>query len=223
MKLSVIVTKLRDADIDPFFTNIAGAAEFGSVQENTLVNETAYVFHVDEIAAKNDFEHDTSQKIIESFAVVVALKNDLSQADKTGLTAFDRLHNIRKQLLNTLLGWEIPDDDSEDGYHQEGPIYYKGGRLAAINPAWLWYQYTFEFDARIDRVVSVIDVDVDDFNTINVDYILTPSAQIPLKGAKAIPDAGLMTDLDQIIDLTENLAAGAFSRAFSSGYDLYDG
>jgi len=219
MKLSPIVLLLRAANTI-FGDEIAGAAEFGSVQQDTLEKNTAYVIQTLETAIPNTVENDVSQRLVEGFGVVVAIRNDLSQADKTGLTAYDGLFDIRRELWRALVGLILPDDD--DGqYNVEGPIYYKGGVPLDINGAWLWHQFEFEFPARL--VGAVQEYDLDDLNTIAAQYVLTPDAQIPLTGAEPLPGAVADSDLDQIIDLTENLLAGAFASGFTAGFDLLKG
>jgi len=220
MKLSPIVLKLRAANLTEFDQSIAGSAELATAQADTLEVATAYVIQLLEVAVPNTIEGDVSQRLIEGFGVVVAIRNDLSQADKTGLTAYDKLFNIRRELWNILVGLVLPDDD--DGqYNVEGPIYYKGGTLMDINPAWLWYQFEFEFPARLTGAEQTLDLS--DLETISTQYVLTPDAQIPLKGAAALPGAITDSDLDQIIDLTENLLAGSFNSGFAAGFDLYEG
>lgn len=219
MKLSPIVLRLRNGNTI-FGNEIAGAAEFGSVQQDTLEQNTAYVIQTLETAIPNDVENDVSQRLVEGFGVVVAIRNDQAQADKTGLTAYDSLFNIRKELWNILVGLILPDDD--DGqYNVDGPIYYKGGVPLDINAAWLWYQFEFEFPARLKGAPQ--EFDLDDLETIAAQYVLTPNAQIPLTGAEPLSGAIADSDLDQIINLTENLLDGAFASGFDAGFDLYEG
>jgi hypothetical protein len=77
----------------------------------------------------------------ERFGIVVALKNDASIIQKLGLGAFDRLWSIRQKLFCCLLGWRPPETES--------PVYYKGGKLLDINPAWMWYQFEFQQETHI--------------------------------------------------------------------------
>jgi len=220
MRLSPIVLLLRAGNTS-FGDEIAGSAEFGSVQEDTLEANTAYVIQLSEVATPNTIQGDVSQKLVEGFGVVVAIKNDQSQADKTGLTAFDSLFNVRKELWKVLIGLFIDDEDPNDGYYQDGPIYYKGGTLLDINPAWLWYQFEFEYPAMLTGQLK--EYNLDDFNTLSAQWVMTPNAQIPLEGAGDLPDALESSDMDSIIDFTENLLAGAFSSDFAAGFDLYKG
>lgn len=221
MKLGPIANRLKIYGIDGFEGRIAGAVELSTVQEDTLLDNTIYVVQYDEIASPNDFQGDVSQNVTESFAVIVVVKNDTSQADKTGITAYDSLFNIRKRLFNILVGWDIDDEDEDDGFYSQGPIYYKRGELLDVNSAWLWYQYIFEYQGKLVRTLE--DPAYDSLDTISTQYILTPDAQIPIKKAGNLADLNLDTDLDQIIDLTESLTAGAFVSGFASGFDLYEG
>jgi hypothetical protein len=221
MRLSPIVLALRNAET-VFGDEIAGAAEFKSIQKDTLTNNTAYVIQTTDVALPNKMVSTVEQKVVEGFGVVVAIRNDLSQSDKTGLTAFDSLHDIRKQLWDILVGLNLDAVLNSDGYTIEGPISYKGGSMLDINPAWLWYLYEFEYPATMQEVGK--NYDLDDFNTLSTQWVLTPNAQIPLKGAEPLPDAIKQSDMESIIDYTENLLAGSFdSRAFTSGFDLYKG
>lgn len=221
MKLSPIVLRLRAAAIEEFGDRIAGAAEFATVQEDTLEADTAYVIQLLDVGIPNDIEQDVSQRVTEGFAVIVALRNDEQQKDKTGLIAFDNLFNIRTQLFNSLVGWEMDDEDESDGFYPEGPIYYKGSVLLDINPAWLWYQFEFEYKGRLVRTLT--EGELDDLNTIYAELVMTPDAQIPIKSAAALFEPISDPDLQQNIDLTENPLDGAFSRGFSAGFDLYKG
>jgi len=220
MRLSPIVLRLRNANTR-FGSQIAGAAEFGSVQDDTLNEDTAYVIQTNEVTLPNTTQNDVSQKLIEEFGVTVAIRNDLQQSDKTGLTAYDNLFEIRREFWNILVGLWLPDEDDEQ-YTVEGPIEYKGGVLLDINPAWLWYQFQFTFPARL--VGAVQEFDLDDLNTLSAQWVLTPNKQIPIKGADPLPDAIADSDMESLINFTENLLAGGFeSRAFDSGFDLYEG
>lgn len=221
MRLSPIVLILRGGDTI-FGDQIAGSAEFESIQKDTLEVNTAYVIQTTDVALQNKTEGAVEQKIIEGFGVVVAIKNDTFQSDKTGLLAFDSLHNIRSQLWNLLVGLNLDSVLNTEGYTVEGPVSYKGGSLIDINPAWLWYMYEFEYPAYLQETAK--DLNLDDFNTLSAQWVITPNSQIPLEGAGSLPDAISQTDMESIIDFTENLLAGSFNnRAFDSGFDLYKG
>ena len=219
MKLSPIVLLLREAKTD-FGTEIAGAAEFNTIQKDTLTVDTAYVIQTTDVALPNKTQGTVEQRITEGFGVVVAIRNDTSQADKTGLLAYDRLHAIRKQFWNVLVGLNLDGALNDDGYTVEGPVSYKGGSLIDINTAWLWYMYEFEYPATLQETEK--DYGIDDLNTLYAEWRLTPSADIPSKGAGALPILS-SPNAESIIDLTENLFAGAFAGGFDAGFDLYEG
>jgi hypothetical protein len=101
----------------------------------------AFVVPLEEEAAPNSVDSGVDQIITERFGVVVALKNVPYQEDKTGLTAYDLLHDIREELFRTLIGRELSWTESN--------VYYRGGQLIQIDGAWLWYMFKFEFKSRI--------------------------------------------------------------------------
>jgi hypothetical protein len=140
MKLGPVALKLR-ASNTRFGDRIAGAAEFGSVRNNTVNYETLFVIPLTDTVPDNSYDTSINQNIRQGFAVIVALLNDTSQADKLGLLAFDKIHDVRAEIWSSILGWEPPESD--------GVIGYAGGRLLAINRAWLWWQFDFEIDIRI--------------------------------------------------------------------------
>lgn len=220
MKLSPIVIILRNAET-VFGNEIAGAAEFNTIQKDTLEVNTAYVIQTTDVALPNKTQGTVEQKITEGFGVVVAIRNDESQADKTGLIAYDQLHAIRKQLWDALVGYNLDTVLNDDSYNVEGPIEYKGGSLIDINPAWLWYLYEFEYPALLTETPK--EYDLDDFKSIYAQWRITPAADIPLKGASSLRDVLENPDMESIIDLTENLYAGAFAGGFDAGFDLYEG
>ncbi len=216
MRLSPIVLRLRAANITKFGNNIAGAAELGLALDNTLIIESAFVVQTSEDAADNQYDMETSQLVTEVFSVIVALKNDTTQKDKTGITAYDSLFEVRKAILNSLLGWTM---DSEEGVCIESAVEYDSGKLMSVNPAWLWYQFDFKVMIRVDRTIDVSGLD--DFSTLATQYIMSPSEHIPLTGPGGLPVDTDLPDMSTWIDLTENLDDGAYTRGFGFGFDLY--
>lgn len=140
MRLGPIVMLLRLAETT-FGNFIAGAAELDIATKNTLTREMAFVIPLEEDCAANAVETSIDQVITERFGVVVAVKCVPYQEDKTGLTAYDRLHDVREELIRTLVGRELSWTESN--------LYYRGGQLMQINGAWLWYMFRFEFKSRI--------------------------------------------------------------------------
>lgn len=228
MILGAIALKLRTATTD-FENRIAGVAELDMAIRNTLKNEMAFVIPLVDDAVGNTIESSTEQKMIERFGVITAIATDTSQKDKTGLTAYDRLHDIRNQIFKPLIGWDM-------GF--EGLIYYRGGRLLEINRGYLWWQFEFEFESRItvhkDGYGYVEETEVDnrqqvsqlpDLDTIYAQYLLWPSVKwrtllstdfnIELPGDISDPD------MAQLIDFTEDVLEGGYNTGYATGFDFY--
>ena len=247
MRLGKIALKIRAADTE-FGNYVAGSAELDLAINNTLLRESAFVIPLIENAEENKYDSGISQVLIERFAVIIALKNDTTQSDKLGITSYDRLHDIREQLFNCLLGWEISEAFTL--------IWYRGGKLLDINNAWLWYQFEFEYASelgvvrkeqalqteigaldsasKIESYARVIyglverDVDQDeipvDFDTIYANFMLGNDTRLPYDGELPLddgfPDVAI-PQMAQWIDLTDDPRAGATSREFGSGFDFY--
>ncbi len=144
MRLGAIILKLRweETSFDNF---IGGAAELqeilANIQRGTLTRDQAFVIPADEEGEDNDYESDINQAIIERFSVICIIKNDNRRSDPYGIIAYEKLHNIRLELMNSLLRWEPPD--------AEGFITYRRGKLIDLNPAYLWYAYDFSYSTRL--------------------------------------------------------------------------
>lgn len=228
MQLGRIALKLRAANTS-LGNKIAGAAELDVAVRNTLNTDFAFVIPLAEDCAVNEYDPSINQKLTERFGVVVALQMDASQKDKTGIGAYDRLHDVRAELFKPLIGWDMGFSDS---------IYYRGGRLIAVNRGYLWYQFEFEYESRvvvdIDGYGEIEETTIDDrrpagelpdFDSIYVDYILKPSVKwndfVDTYPYPILPDDIKDPDMEQYIDLSEDLNAGAFTNAFASGFDFY--
>jgi len=247
MRIGKIALKIRAAKTD-FGNYVAGTAELDLALTNTLLRESAFVIPLIENAEENTYDPIISQPLIERFGVIVALKNDKSQSEKLGLGAYDRIHDIREQILNCLLGWEISEAESM--------VFYRGGKLIDMNGAWLWYQFEFEYQSRLgvvrktgalqteigavgssskiesySRVVyGVVEREVDqdqtpaDFDTIYANYMLGDDTRLPYSGDLPIvdgfPDVEI-PNMAQWIDLKKDPRAGDFVRAFGTGFDFY--
>ena len=217
MRLSPVVLRLRAAELTRFKNNIAGAAELGMALDNTLLQEAAFVVQISEEAKPNDYDREVVQTVTETFAVIVALKNDTSQADKTGITAYDALYEVRTELINSLLGWLMAD---EAGIIIESLVEYAGGKILDVNPAWLWYQFDFAVSIRLQRAIDVSGLD--DLDSIYTQYIKTPSKDIPLLGAGGLPVDTSLPDMSQLIDFTTRSEA-PYGSGFGYGFKLYGG
>jgi hypothetical protein len=227
MRIGQIVLKLRLANTS-LGNFISGAGDLASAYASTLRREMAFVIPLAERATDNQYDNGLIQTLTERFGVIVALSNDVSQADKTGITAFDKLHNIRSELFQAILNIELTDTCSS--------IYYVGGSLLDINPTYLWYQFEFEFKSRIvSNIDGVADLEnrvvddrkqrsqLEDFNTIYANYILSPSADLPYSGQLPLADGFpnvVLPDQSQYIDLTKDPDDGAFGCAFASAFKI---
>jgi hypothetical protein len=212
MKLSPIILRLR-AQETIFNNYIGGAAQLAQAMEFSLSGEAAFVIQLAETATANTYDNSINQKISERFAVVVALDNGTSDRDKTGLIAFDKLQDIRAQIFSAILGWQIPGTESI--------IEYSAGKVLGINRAWLWYQFEFSAETRItdEDGFDNKESDLGWFDTLYAQYVLMPSADMPVEN---LPVNIFDVDMTQIIDFTTNPAIdGGFSNGFGQVFDTY--
>ena len=214
MRIGPIALKLRIAKTR-FGDLIGGAAELAYALAGTLTKEVAFVIQLAETVDPNTYDSGINQKISERFGVIVALDNATSDRDKTGLTAYDTLFEIRTELFAALLGWQMPG--------AEDLVSYGGGRILGIDRARLWYQFEFVAGTRIsdeDGVDSGVEA-LEDFDTIYAQYVLTPSADLPAGGIPVEPTT-FMVDMTAIVDFTSNPDVdGAFGSGFGIGFDTY--
>ena len=211
MKLGSIVLKLRLASTR-FENRIAGAAELAFALKGTLQEEMAFVVQLSETATPNTLDSGISKKITERFGIIVMLKNDVSQKDKTGLTAYDSLFEIRTELLKALLGWQM------DG--AESLVSYSSGKVLGINRAQFWYQFEVEVATRINGDEDGVDAGrdtLDDFDTIYAQWVMTPSADLPVGN---LPVTIFDPDMTSIVDFTDNPDDGAFGRGLGIRFDI---
>ena len=227
MRLGVIALKIRAAGTI-FGNYVAGSAELEVAFKNTLKQNCAFVIPRGESSGANNNDVGINQSITERFAVVVAIGNDTTDKGKTGVIAYDNLHDARAELLKVLVNWDL-------GY--ESTIRYTGGSVVDINPAYLWYMFEFAFDSRIvSDLDGFAEIEVrevgdrqqrsqlDDFDHIYSNIILSPSGDLPYTGDLPLPDDFpdvTIPDMATWIDFTENPNAGDFWRSFSKGFKLY--
>lgn len=211
MKLGPIVLKLRAANTR-FGNRIAGAAELAVALEGTLLQETAFVIHLTDDAAPNEHDTDVVQKVTERFAVVAAIRSDVSDSDKLGITAYDAVHDVRAELWSCLLGWLIDGTDTL--------VYYGGGRLVDFDRSYLWYQFEFVSALHIEQ--SEQPGPTDWLDAIYADWELSPSANLPI--IESLPVSLFTPDMNTIVDFTNNPAIdGGFDRGFNGVFDVYQG
>lgn len=226
MRIGKIVVKIRAAKTH-FEDMVCGAAELNLAMAGTLQKDMAFVIPLVESVQESRDVNIINIKLVERFGIVVAIANDDSQAEKLGVTAYDQLHDIREELFECLLGWEISEAQSL--------ITYRGGKLITLNGAYLWYQFEFEYTSLLgqkriedDMIVygsierTVTETPPNSFDRIYANYILAPSSQLPVDHiplADGYPNVRI-PDMAQLIDLTDNPLSGGFSSGFISGFDI---
>lgn len=221
MRIGYLATLMRAGET--IFGNfVGGSAELEAALQGTLKVDMAFIIPLTDRAARNAQVPIINQKLTERFGIVVALKNDTTNKDKLGLIAYDQLHNVRSELFTVFLGKHIPEAESV--------IYYVGGTLKSINAGYLWYQFEFEYEGRLDND-GLVTYDIDDseipvvLKTIYANIIQAPSADLPhttgLPLSDNYPDV-VIPDIAQIVDFTDDPRYGGFSSGFSSGFNIYD-
>lgn len=237
MRIGSLVLRLRAANTH-FGEYIGGTVELSQAQKGTLGNkDMAFVIPLEEEADPSQSSGSISQPVYERFGVIVVMRNDISHYDKLSITAYDRLHDIRSEIFRAVMGINIQEAESV--------IYFRGGRLLDITPAYLWYQYEFEYKSRLLSGATVSGVDspgdgvvdlqttawserqqvsqLGSFDTLYTQWSLSPS----VKNEDALKEAiqgGLtvstdLIDMESLVDLTDNPDAGAYSKGFGSGFD----
>jgi len=232
MKLGSIVLKLRLAKTY-FKNNIGGAADLDMAVTGTLLDEMAFVIPLADNADENTEGNSVNQNITERFGVVVAVKNDTTEDDLTGIISYDKLHDIRAELFSALVGWD-------PGYN--GPVIYRGGRLLDIDRGWLWFQYEFEFPAILKTNTAaegelqetayigsevVGPEELPDFLKVYTQYIMTPSVKWQdclklLEGEGThLPITALSPDMTTMVDMTEQYEGGFEDYSWGTGFDFF--
>ena len=109
--------------------------------------------------------------------------------------------------IKAILGWQL------DG--AESIIFYRGGRLLSLTRAWLWYQFEFEVESRLDDDDGVDMGELPFFDTMYADWIKSPDAQLPSDYPALDPD------MSSMVDLTEDPDAGEYGMGFGTGFDWH--
>jgi len=238
MRVTPIIERIKEANTR-FGNYVAGSAELELAIKNTLKKDIAFVCPVDETCPANNYDSGIKQIITEKFAVIVAIENDSSDKEKTGIIAYDQLHRVRSELFRSLVGWQIKGAESI--------ISYTGGAFMIIQNDYLWWQYNFQYTVRMEEFDGFVDISgndfpnitdelvsdgsgefyskeqvsqLDSFDSISSEYIIWPSEDVPWKGDLPIDDTGI-TDMKTWIDLTDDPNAGDFGRGFGESFDFY--
>lgn len=189
MKLGAIALKLRLGGTR-FEERVFGAAEFALVPRATVTNESAFVLPLIEMATPNEQVNTVQQRIVERFGVVVALNNNL---DTTGLRAFDDLEDCRAEIFKAILGWNMPGAESV--------VSYASGRLLDITHSYLWYQFAFQVESRIDIADCVEPSIGAPFDMIYAQWKLNPTADELKTIMDTLPLVSAAVDSELQVDL----------------------
>lgn len=120
-----------------FNNNVGGAAEFKHLEEAAnLQLPCAFVIPLDEDADEPMAQNAVRQRLVDAFAVIVAIDNTPNERGQTGVLG---VRTVRAQIFKALLGWRPTADYNG--------IYYQSGSLLSMDRARLWYQ--FEFGAEM--------------------------------------------------------------------------
>jgi hypothetical protein len=176
---------------------VTGAAELATATVQPPTREMAFVIPLGSGVEKSRTQSTIDQTLVERFAVVVCLLNDKQQKDKYGFLAYDKVHTVRSEILNALVGWQVSE--------AEGPIEFAGEKLLEFTPTYLWYQYEFQYRARLisqQMEEGVVEGDIQEYgwqdvspeiptnlDKIYTQYILQPDFEerIPLDPTQDLP------------------------------------
>lgn len=205
MRIGKLVFRMRwkQADLKArglqatFGNFVAGAAELAQALNNPPTREMAFIIPMSSTPKPTNASNSMEQTLIERFGVVVCIKSDVQQSDKYGFLAYDKVHTVRSEVMNAFLGWQMAE--------AEKIIEFSGESLIEFSPSYLWYQYTFDFVARLQAVPmaeGVVEGDVVDYgfqdtnpeNPTDLDriysqYILRPDfeGRLPLDPTQDLP------------------------------------
>lgn len=92
----------------------------------------AFVLPVSDTAGQNNLVNAVSQRIAETFGVVLCLGN---LSDSVGGTATEKLEAIKIEVMDALINWE------PTAAHD--PVTYKSGRVVAMHNGVVWWLLEF--------------------------------------------------------------------------------
>ncbi len=136
-----IETQIKALDTGSNFREIAGAADLRSLLKSRVAQNGCYVFRLRNRAGQNQLDNGTSQRVVESYAVVVVTTN---RRDERGGDSSDANEALCQQVDAALLGW-TPDPDAE-------PMEYGGGQLVSMQNGSFYWQEVYT-TARYRRAV----------------------------------------------------------------------
>ena len=113
------------------FREVAGAADLPNVLKGRATTPGCYIYRASVRAGNNGLVNAVSQRIEETYAVVIVSRNvrDPRHGDSA-----DENEALCAQVSAALLGWQ-PDETTE-------PMEYAGGRLVSLlNGAYYWQEH----------------------------------------------------------------------------------
>ena len=192
-----------------FDNYIGGSVELAKAQQIPAQRDLCFIVPLGGSAETSNTVNYVDQILYERFAAIVCLKSDAVPTDEYGVVVYDRLHDIRDELLSAFVGWQLAE--------AEGVIMYKGESLLDYDSAYLWYQFEFEYPARVlQRTIAdasginadgtgsadYVDAGIEDngwqdteieeakqFKTLYTQYVLVPDAEgrIPKAPGQGLP------------------------------------
>ncbi|MNU43034.1 hypothetical protein D3C71_318100 [compost metagenome] len=139
MRISPVVEHIRK-HVPAFDGRVAGGLDTDAVMGSVHMKlPAAYVIQTEDDAGETQSQTSYLQEVRDSIDVVVVLATQ----DEQGFRDADLLHEIRRELLVALAGWE-PDA----GY--EGLI-YNGGDLVRLDRARCVYRFSFSAGFTLGR------------------------------------------------------------------------
>lgn len=136
-----IEQRIKDQDTGNSFREVAGAADLRGILDGRVSAPGCYVFRLRNRPGRNDLDTGVSQRVAESYAVVVVTDN---RRDPRGGDSSDASEALCDQVNTALLGW-TPDPDAD-------PMEYGGGQLVSIKEGKFYWQDIYT-TARFRRAV----------------------------------------------------------------------
>lgn len=139
MRISPVVEHVKQY-VHAFEGRVAGGLDTDVVMGSSYMKPpAAYIIQAEDDAAETQSQTSYLQEIRDSIDVVVVL----ATRDDQGNLEAELLHEIRRQLLLALAGWE--PDDGYDG------LIYNGGELVRLDRSRCVYRFSFSAGFTLGR------------------------------------------------------------------------
>lgn len=114
--------------------SIGQSADLAAAKTGMLALPGMFLVPLKEVGSADDMTSSTSQQIVQTFGVVIGVRN---QRDAGGAAALDELHPWRMALRTALVGW-VPDEQTGEAVH------FTSGSLLEIDTEMrLWWMDEF--------------------------------------------------------------------------------